>query len=63
MQKIYVFLVNFFNGSQETGNLDLVALIVVLAILIVALCISIIVAKKNHLYSRRRQKEDHIIQN
>jgi hypothetical protein len=61
MQKIYAFLVNFFVGRQETGNLNEIALIVVLAILIIALCISILLARKNHLYSRHGQKEDHII--
>lgn len=62
MQKIYAFIVSFFVGRPETGNMNIAAFIIVVTALLIALTISIILAKKNHLYSRRGQKEDHIIQ-
>lgn len=63
MQKIYAFFVDFFVGRQETGNLNETALIIVLVILIVALLISIRLAKKNNLYNKHVQKDDQIIHN
>lgn len=62
MQKIYAYIVSFFVGRPETVNMNTTAFVIVVTALLIALSISIILAKKNHLYSRRGQKEDHIIQ-
>ncbi len=61
MQRIYAFLTEFFMSGQETGNLNETALIAVLVVLLLALCISILLARKNHLYSRQGQKDEQII--
>jgi hypothetical protein len=55
MQKIYAFLSGLFSSDHETGNINEFALVVVIVILLIALCISMLLAKKNHLYSRPRQ--------
>ena len=54
MKGLWIFLVNIFT-YKENYNINLTALFVVLSCLLVALTISMIVAKKNNLYTRNTE--------
>ena len=58
MEAILVFIVKLFSGNKETYDLNEGALIIVLVGLLIALLISFLLAKKNHLYSNRKSLED-----
>jgi hypothetical protein len=58
MEGILAFFVNLLFSNQETYNLNEGVLIVVLISLLTALTISIIVAKKNNLFSKSGGYED-----
>ena len=58
MEGILAFFVNFLFSNQETYNLNEGVLIIVLISLLIALTISIIVAKKNNLFSKSIGYED-----
>lgn len=52
MERVWTLLVSFFSGKHEIYNLKAGPLIIVITGLLIALLISIIVARKNNLYSR-----------
>ena len=58
MEQIWTFLVNFFVRNQESLSLKEGTLIIVLISLLVALTISFIVAKKNHLYGSNNRYDE-----
>lgn len=58
MKGIIVFLVKFFTGNKESYNLNVGVLISVLLCLSIALIISFILAKKNHLYGKSSGLDD-----
>lgn len=58
MKGILAFFVNLLFSNQETYNLNEGVLILVLISLLTALTISIIVAKKNNLFSKPGGYED-----
>ena len=58
MEGIVAFIINLFFSDQETYNLNEGVLIIVLISLLTALTISIIVAKKNNLFSKPTGYDD-----
>ncbi len=57
MERFWTLIVNFFVGNQESYSLKEGTLILVLAILLIALTISFVVAKRNHLYGGKNYDE------
>ncbi len=58
MERFWISLVDFFSWNNESYSLKEGTLILVLAILIIALTISFVVAKRNHLYGGMKHYDE-----
>lgn len=57
MDAFIAFLNNVFIGQRETYVYNIPLLIAVVAVLLIALAISVYISKKNRLYIKRKKKD------
>ena len=60
MNSVFAFLAKIFIGRQDSYNLNMPVLIIVLTSLLIALGICIVISKKNRLYLRPKRKNKRV---
>lgn len=53
------FILNFFVSTKDSGAINDVALVIAVLFLLLALCVSIYISKRNNLYIRPVKEEIH----